>query len=67
MNILIAILIYLRLIFLIIFKAKYIAECIDEIKQELKQENISVKANAVNKLCYVNYQFILVLTGSYFY
>ena len=24
------------------------------IKQELKQENISVKANAVNKLCYVN-------------
>lgn len=35
------------------FKAKYISECIDEIKQELKQDNMTVKANAINKLCYV--------------
>lgn len=34
-------------------QAKYISECIDEIKQELKQDNMSVKANAINKLCYV--------------
>ena len=34
-------------------EAKYIAECIDEIKQELKQDNMAVKANAINKLCYV--------------
>ncbi|CAF0737741.1 unnamed protein product [Brachionus calyciflorus] len=34
-------------------EAKYIAECIDEIKQELKQDNIAVKANAINKLCYL--------------
>nr|XP_023653718.1 AP-3 complex subunit delta-1-like isoform X1 [Paramormyrops kingsleyae] len=34
-------------------KAKYISTCIDEIKQELKQENISVKANAVCKLTYL--------------
>ena len=36
-------------------EAKYISECIDEIKQELKQENISVKANAISKLCYVSF------------
>uniref|UniRef100_A0A3B3S4L1 AP-3 complex subunit delta n=1 Tax=Paramormyrops kingsleyae TaxID=1676925 RepID=A0A3B3S4L1_9TELE len=34
-------------------EAKYISTCIDEIKQELKQENISVKANAVCKLTYL--------------
>ena len=34
-------------------EAKYIGECIDEIKQELKQENIAAKANAINKLCYL--------------
>ncbi|PVD23927.1 hypothetical protein C0Q70_17203 [Pomacea canaliculata] len=34
-------------------EAKYIAECIDEIKQELKQENLAIKANAVNKLAYL--------------
>ncbi|CAF1649209.1 unnamed protein product, partial [Didymodactylos carnosus] len=34
-------------------EAKYIAECIDEIKQELKQDNIAIKANAVNKLTYL--------------
>jgi AP-3 complex subunit delta-1 len=34
-------------------EAKYITECIDEIKQELKQDNIAVKTNAINKLCYV--------------
>ncbi|XP_070562551.1 AP-3 complex subunit delta-1-like isoform X2 [Ptychodera flava] len=34
-------------------EAKYIAQCIDEIKQELKQDNISVKANAVAKLTYL--------------
>lgn len=34
-------------------EAKYIAECIDEIKLELKQDNMAVKANAINKLCYV--------------
>ncbi|CAF4362238.1 unnamed protein product, partial [Adineta steineri] len=33
--------------------AKYINEAIDEIKQELKQDNISMKANAVNKLTYL--------------
>ena len=39
---------------MIFFKAKYIAECIDEIKQELKQDNVAMKANAINKLCYVS-------------
>ncbi|CAF0909312.1 unnamed protein product [Adineta ricciae] len=34
-------------------EAKYINEAIDEIKQELKQDNIAVKANAVNKLTYL--------------
>ncbi|XP_041360282.1 AP-3 complex subunit delta-1-like isoform X2 [Gigantopelta aegis] len=34
-------------------ESKYIAECVDEIKQELKQENLAVKANAVNKLTYL--------------
>ncbi|BFY99699.1 hypothetical protein BsWGS_02740 [Bradybaena similaris] len=34
-------------------ESKYIAECIDEIKQELKQENLAIKANAVNKLTYL--------------
>ncbi|XP_048758475.2 AP-3 complex subunit delta-1-like isoform X2 [Ostrea edulis] len=34
-------------------EGKYIAECIDEIKQELRQENQAVKANAVNKLIYL--------------
>lgn len=34
-------------------EAKYIAECIEEIKQELKQDNMAVKANAINKLCYL--------------
>lgn len=34
-------------------EAKYIAECIDEIKQELRQDNIAIKANAVNKLNYL--------------
>ncbi|CAF2526332.1 unnamed protein product [Rotaria sp. Silwood2] len=34
-------------------EAKYINEAIDEIKQELKQDNIAVKANAVNKLIYL--------------
>ncbi|CAG0891680.1 unnamed protein product [Darwinula stevensoni] len=34
-------------------EAKYIAQCIEEIKQELRQENISVKANAVAKLTYL--------------
>lgn len=34
-------------------EAKYIAQCIEEIKQELRQDNISVKANAVAKLNYL--------------
>jgi len=34
-------------------EAKYINEAIDEIKQELKQDNMAVKANAVNKLTYL--------------
>ncbi|CAD5114680.1 DgyrCDS3726 [Dimorphilus gyrociliatus] len=34
-------------------ESKYIAECIDEIKQELKHDNISVKANAITKLTYL--------------
>ncbi|KAL8577686.1 AP-3 complex subunit delta-1 [Nucella lapillus] len=34
-------------------ESKYIAECMDEIKQELKQENLAIKANAVNKLAYL--------------
>ncbi|KAJ8305493.1 hypothetical protein KUTeg_016038 [Tegillarca granosa] len=34
-------------------EGKYIAECIEEIKEELKQENLAVKANAVNKLTYL--------------
>ncbi len=42
-------------------KAKYIAECIDEIKQELKQDNIAVKANAINKLCYVIKKFYFII------
>lgn len=35
-------------------EAKYIADCVDEIKQELKQDSMTVKANAINKLCYVS-------------
>lgn len=34
-------------------ESKYISECIEEIKQELKQDNMAVKANAINKLCYL--------------
>lgn len=34
-------------------EAKYIAQCIEEIKQELRQDNLSVKANAVAKLNYL--------------
>lgn len=34
-------------------EAKYISQCIDEIKEELRQENMSVKANAVAKLAYL--------------
>ncbi|KAK6617430.1 hypothetical protein RUM43_014439 [Polyplax serrata] len=34
-------------------EGKYIAQCIDEIKQELRQDNVSVKANAVAKLIYL--------------
>lgn len=34
-------------------ETKYIAQCIDEIKEELRQENMSVKANAVAKLAYL--------------
>ncbi|XP_074643854.1 AP-3 complex subunit delta-1-like isoform X2 [Tubulanus polymorphus] len=34
-------------------ESKYIAECIEEIKQELKQDNLSIKANAVSKLAYL--------------
>ncbi|XP_069127630.1 AP-3 complex subunit delta-1-like [Argopecten irradians] len=34
-------------------ESKYIAECLDEIKQELRTENMAVKANAVNKLTYL--------------
>lgn len=34
-------------------EARYIAQCIDEIKGELKQDNAAIKANAVNKLIYL--------------
>nr|CAB3222285.1 AP-3 complex subunit delta-1 [Phallusia mammillata] len=34
-------------------EAHFISQCIDEIKVELKQENLAVKANAVNKLAYL--------------
>ncbi|XP_076811887.1 AP-3 complex subunit delta-1-like isoform X4 [Clavelina lepadiformis] len=34
-------------------EVNYISQCIDEIKVELKQENVAVKANAVNKLIYL--------------
>lgn len=34
-------------------ESKYISQCIEEIKEELKQDNISVKANAVSKLTYL--------------
>jgi AP-3 complex subunit delta-1 len=34
-------------------ESKYISQCIEEIKEELRQENISVKANAVSKLTYL--------------
>ena len=34
-------------------EAKYIAQCLEEIKQELRQQNLSVKANAVAKLNYL--------------
>ncbi|PAA75783.1 hypothetical protein BOX15_Mlig015612g2 [Macrostomum lignano] len=34
-------------------EGKYISECIEEIKQELKQESLVVKANAINKLVYL--------------
>ncbi len=40
-------------------ESKYIAECIDEIKVELKQDNMAVKANAINKLCYVTRKSLL--------
>lgn len=32
---------------------KYITQCIEEIKEELKQDNLSVKANAIAKLNYL--------------
>ncbi|CAN8010871.1 unnamed protein product, partial [Ixodes pacificus] len=35
------------------FQPKYISQCMDEIKEELRQENMSVKANAVAKLAYL--------------
>jgi len=34
-------------------ESKYIAQCLEEIKQELRQYNLSVKANAVAKLNYL--------------
>ncbi|XP_078484816.1 AP-3 complex subunit delta-1 isoform X1 [Ciona intestinalis] len=34
-------------------EAHYVSLCVDEIKVELKQENVAVKANAVNKLIYL--------------
>ena len=34
-------------------EAKYIAQCLEEIKLELRQHNLSVKANAVAKLNYL--------------
>ncbi|KAL5010757.1 hypothetical protein ScPMuIL_013062 [Solemya velum] len=34
-------------------RSKYISECIEEAKQELRQDNMAVKANAVNKLTYL--------------
>ena len=34
-------------------EAKYIATCLEEIKQELRQHNTAVKANAVQKLTYL--------------
>lgn len=40
-----------------LFKARYIAACIDEIKQELRQDSVYVKANAIEKLCYVSSTF----------
>ena len=40
-------------------ESKYLTECIDEIKQELKQDNVAVKANAINKLCYVIQKFYI--------
>ena len=37
-------------------EAKYIAACLEEIKQELRQHNTAVKANAVQKLTYLQMQ-----------
>ena len=37
-------------------EAKYIATCLEEIKQELRQHNTAVKANAVQKLTYLQMQ-----------
>ncbi|VDP22115.1 unnamed protein product [Soboliphyme baturini] len=34
-------------------EGRYIAQCVDEIKQELRQDNISLKANAIAKLAYL--------------
>ena len=34
-------------------EGKYIAACLEEIKQELRQHNTAVKANAVQKLTYL--------------
>jgi len=34
-------------------ESKYIAQCIEEIKEELRQDNLSVKANAIAKLTYL--------------
>jgi len=34
-------------------ESKYIAQCLEEIKQELRQYNLSVKANAILKLTYL--------------
>ncbi|VEL43437.1 unnamed protein product [Protopolystoma xenopodis] len=34
-------------------ESKYISDCVDEMKNELKQDSIYSKANAVNKLTYL--------------
>nr|XP_039258298.1 AP-3 complex subunit delta-1-like isoform X2 [Styela clava] len=34
-------------------ESRYIAGCVEEIKSELKQDNAAIKANAVNKLIYL--------------
>ncbi|EJW75412.1 hypothetical protein WUBG_13676 [Wuchereria bancrofti] len=34
-------------------KARYIAACIHEIKMELRQDSVFIKANAIEKLAYL--------------